>query len=83
VQAQIYALGIVAEWLAAPSEQARRGSLELHRGASPRGAADRDDARMAIDALQLTATQKQRANGAADAFELDSLIDALAHEIAG
>ena len=34
-------------------------------------------------ALRLTATQKQRANGAAGAFELDSLIDALAHEIAG
>ena len=84
VQAQIYALGFVAEWLAARSEQERAAALWSFIAAHPRAeAADRDDARMAIDALQLTATQKQRANGAAGAFELDSLIDALAHEIAG
>ena len=83
-QAQIYALGFVAEWLAARSERERAAALWTFIAAHPRAeAADRDDARIAIDALQLTAAQKQRACAAAGALELDSLIDALANEIPG
>ena len=83
VQAQIFALGFVAEWLAERSERERAATLwtfiATHPGAE---AADRDDAGLAIDALHLTSAQKRRAAGAARALELDALLDALTTEIA-
>lgn len=52
--------------------------------AHPRAeAADRDEARVALEALHVTAAQKKHAIGAARALELDTLIDALSNEIAG
>jgi tetratricopeptide (TPR) repeat protein len=84
VQAQIFALGIVAEWLAARSERERAATLWLFIDAHPQAeAADRDDARNALAALQLTALQKQAAADASRALELDAVMDALTNEIAG
>jgi tetratricopeptide (TPR) repeat protein len=84
VQAQIFALGFAAEWLAARSERERAATLwtfiATHPGAE---AADRDEAGVAIDALKLTAEQKQRAAAAARTLELNALVDALSIEIAG
>ena len=83
VQAQIYALGFVAEWLASRSEHERAAALWTFIAAHPRSeAADRDDARFALDALQLSAAQQQRARVAAAAIELNALIDALVSELA-
>jgi predicted ATPase/DNA-binding SARP family transcriptional activator len=84
VQAEIYALGFVAEWLAARSERERAATLWSFILAHPRAeAADRDEARSAIDALRLTPRQMERAASVAHTLALDTLIDALTIEISG
>jgi predicted ATPase/DNA-binding SARP family transcriptional activator/Tfp pilus assembly protein PilF len=84
VQAQIYALAFAAEWLAARAERDRAAVLWTFIAAHPGAeAADRDDARTAIDALRLTAAQKRQAASAAGTLELNALIDALVNELAG
>jgi tetratricopeptide (TPR) repeat protein len=83
-QAQIFALGFVAEWLAARSERERAATLWTFIAAHPRAeSADRDDAGTAIEALHLTEDQKRRAAAAARALELDALIDSVSNELAG
>jgi tetratricopeptide (TPR) repeat protein len=83
VQAQVFALGFVAEWFAARSQRERAATLWTFVAAHPRAeSADRDDADIAINVLQLTAEQKQQAAIAAQALELDALIDALSNELA-
>jgi predicted ATPase/DNA-binding SARP family transcriptional activator len=82
-QAQIYALGFVAEWLDARAERDRAAALWTFIASHPRAeAADRDDAGTALDGMRLTSGQRRRAAAAAGALELDTLIDALAAEIA-
>jgi predicted ATPase/DNA-binding SARP family transcriptional activator/Tfp pilus assembly protein PilF len=84
VQAQLYALGIVAEWLDARLERDRAAALRSFIAAHPRAeAADRDEAGSALGAMHLTPDQKKRATAAARALELDTLIDALTLELAG
>ena len=83
-QAQIFALGIVAEWLDARAQRDRAAAIWTFIVAHPGSeAADRDDAGHALEGLGLTADQKARAATAARSLELDALIDTLSAEIAG
>jgi hypothetical protein len=82
VSTKMYALGFAAEWLEASGDRRRAAALWSFIAAHPHvERADREDARQALERLQLDRAASAAAAREAQTFGLDALVDTLMHEL--